>query len=57
MECKHEQIRCTNCVKYCLKCGAELPKDFVPGKAVESAETPVKAQETAKKPTRKKVTK
>lgn len=56
MDCKHEQIMCRNCVKICLKCGAELPADFDPSKAKEAAETPVKAQETAKKTTtRKKV--
>ena len=60
MECKHEQIMCRNCVKICLKCGAELPADFGTDKpapkATEAAETPVKAKETAKKPTtRKKV--
>lgn len=60
MGCTHDAIRCTNCVKYCLKCGAELPPDFIPGKntpeAPEAAETPVKAEKTAKKTTRKKVT-
>ena len=60
MECKHEQIMCRNCVKICLKCGKELPADFGTDKPApketEAAETPVKAKETAKKPTtRKKV--
>jgi len=54
VECKHEQIMCRNCVKICLKCGAELPADFDPSKAKEAAETPVKAQKTT---SRKKVTK
>ena len=54
VECKHEQIMCRNCVKICLKCGAELPKDFIPGKAQEAVETPVKGE---KKTTRKKVAK
>lgn len=61
MACLHEEIRCTNCVKYCLKCGAELPSDFIPGKhidpPVEAAETPVKAEKTAKRKTTKKVVK
>ena len=61
MECKHEEIMCRNCVKICLKCGKELPADFgtnkpVP-KAKEAAETPVNGEKTAKKTTRKKVTK
>ena len=58
MECKHEQIMCRNCVKICLKCGAELPADFGTDKpapvAEKAAETPVKAQKTT---SRKKVTK
>ena len=58
MTCNHEQIMCRNCVKICLKCGAELPTDFYPGKQPEAAETPVKAEKTAtKKTTRKKVQK
>ena len=47
MDCNHDEIKCVNCVKYCLKCGAELPKDFIPGKAPEAAEMPVKAEKTA----------
>ena len=54
MDCKHESYKCVNCVKTCLICGAELPKDFIPGKAPEAAETPEKA---VKKQTRKKVAK
>ena len=47
MNCKHEQYMCRNCVKICLKCGAELPADFGTDK---------QAQEPAKKTTtRKKV--
>lgn len=58
MECKHEEIMCRNCVKICLKCGAQLPSGFIPGKAEETAETPVKDEKTtAKKTTRKKVAK
>ena len=61
MECKHEEIMCRNCVKICLKCGKELPADFGTDKpapkATEAEETPVKAKETAKKTTRRKVTK
>ena len=58
MDCKHEQIMCRNCVKICLKCGKELPADFGTDKpaptAEKAAETPVKAQETAKKTTTRK---
>ena len=54
MECTHDAIRCTNCVKFCLKCGKELPADFIPGKHTQTAETPVNGQETPKKATRKK---
>lgn len=51
--CLHEKIKCVNCVKTCLNCGAVLPTDFIPGKPVKAAETPEKPQE--KKTTRKKV--
>ena len=54
MACNHEQIMSVNCVLYCIKCGAELPKDFVPVKVAEAAETPTEGQ---KKRTRKKVEK
>ena len=58
MECLHEQIKSVNCVKICLKCGATLPADFIPGKVPEAAETPVESVKSAKKTaTRKKVTK
>ena len=52
MECKHERIMCRNCVKICLDCGAELPKDFYPHKVEEVAEQPT---EPKTKRTRKKV--
>ena len=55
MACTHDEIKCVNCVKTCLKCGAELPADFVPGKpapvADKAAETP---ENGMKKRTRKK---
>ena len=54
MACKHEQIKCVNCVKSCLICGEILPADFLPGKspkAEKAAETPEKA---AKKTTSRK---
>lgn len=44
MACKHEQIKCVNCEKYCLICGEKLPADFKPGKSKpkeeKAAETP-----------------
>ena len=56
MACTHDEIRNTNCVKYCLKCGVKLPADFIPGKSTpepeQAEETPEKGQ---KKRTRKKV--
>ena len=59
MDCKHEQIRSTNCALFCMKCGAELPADFLTGKnspkAADAAETPVKQETAPKKTTRKKV--
>ena len=53
MDCKHEQIMCSNCVKICLKCGKELPADFGTDKPApvekKAEETPVKAQKTTRK--------
>lgn len=50
MACTHEEIKCVNCVKYCLKCGAELPAGFVPGKHTpapdKAAETPENGRKT-----------
>lgn len=58
MACTHEQIKCVNCVKYCLKCGEKLPEDFVPGKSTsaheKAAESPEKGQKTATKRTSRK---
>ena len=31
MECNHEQVRCTNGVFYCLKCGKEVPNPYMAG--------------------------
>ena len=28
MDCNHEQVRCTNNVFYCLKCGIEVPSPY-----------------------------
>ena len=59
MGCTHERIKSVNCVIYCAECGEKLPEDFLtkknPHKAEKAAETPVEAQETAPKKTRKKV--
>ena len=32
MNCKHEQLRFTNNVFFCLKCGAEVPPPYQVGK-------------------------
>ena len=50
MNCKHEQIRCTNNVFFCLKCGAELPRDFKVEKDTTKAAKP---SEGAKKPVKR----
>ena len=50
MNCKHEQIRCTNNVFFCLKCGAELPRDFKVEKDTPKAAKP---SEGAKKPVKR----
>lgn len=58
MACTHEAIKCVNCVKYCLKCGVELPADFIPGKytpaPAQAVESPEKGQKTATKRTSRK---
>ena len=55
MTCTHERIKSVNCRIFCVLCGAELPAEYLTGKthSVEQ-EQPEKAQETAKKPTRKR---
>lgn len=54
MACKHEQIKCVNCVKSCLICGEILPADFLPGKSKpkeeKAAETPENDVKTEAKP-------
>ena len=56
MACNHESIRCTNGVKYCLKCGEKLPNDFIPGKITPAQDKAVESPENSvKKRARKKV--
>lgn len=59
MACTHEQIKCVNCVKYCITCGVKLPEDYKPGKDApaqdKAVKTPEKGEKTATKRTRKKV--
>ena len=57
MDCKHERIKSENCVISCIDCGTILPIDYLVAKdrVQKPAETPVEAQETAPKKTRKKV--
>ena len=54
MGCAHDKIRCTNGVKYCLACGCELPRDYLPGKPAQAAIQPEKAEKTATKRTSRK---
>ena len=58
MACTHERIKCVNCVKYCIVCGAELPADFTQGKDAhkkdEAVKTPENGQKTATKRTSRK---
>ena len=59
MKCEHKRIMSVNCVIKCAECGEILPIDYLVGKSriaeQKAAETPVEAQETAPKKTRKKV--
>ena len=46
MDCRHQRIRCTNNVFYCLDCGAQVADPYQP----REPETPEeKPDETAKK--------
>ena len=45
MACKHELIKCTNCVKSCIICGEILPADFLPGKTKPKADKAAEAPE------------
>ena len=46
MACTHDAIKSVNCVFYCLKCGAQLPKNT--GEKEKPAETPKKAAKRRK---------
>ncbi len=55
MGCTHDRIKSVNCRIFCVLCGAELPAEYLTGKTHSAEqEQPAKAQETAKKPTRKR---
>ena len=58
MACTHNEIKCVNCVKICLKCGEKLPPDFVPGKGTpapnKAVKSPEKSEKTATKRTSRK---
>jgi len=57
MACNHERIKSVNCRIFCVLCGAELPAEYLTGKTYNGEhEQPEKAQETAKKPARKRKT-
>lgn len=54
MNCKHEQLRCTNNVFFCLKCGAEVPSPYQASKNQSGAGKPAEATKKPVKRTRKK---
>lgn len=54
MNCKHEQVRCTNNVFFCLKCGAEVPSPYQAGKNSSGAGKPADGPKKPVKRTRKK---
>lgn len=55
MACTHERIKSVNCRIFCVLCGTELPTEYLTGKTYSGEqEQPEKAQETAKKTTRKR---
>lgn len=59
MACKHEYVKCVNCVKYCMICGEKLPDDFFQKKAKKekAAETPAAPEAPAVEPESKEATK
>ena len=52
MACTHDAIKSVNCVFYCLKCGAQLPDNWLEykntGEKEKPAETPKKAAKRRK---------
>lgn len=50
MECNHDRLKSVNGRIYCCICGTEFPLERLTGKQ----EKPEKAQETEKKPVRKR---
>ena len=42
MNCTHEQLRCTNGVFYCLKCGQEIPNPYEAKEEKPEEKKPVK---------------
>lgn len=49
MDCKHEKIRCTNCVKFCMICGQKLPDCAQPIPSTGEEEKAVEPQKTGRK--------
>ena len=54
MICKHERLRCTNNVFFCLKCGAEVPSPYEVKKNTPENENGSEAPKRAVKRTTKK---
>jgi hypothetical protein len=54
MDCRHEQLRCTDNRFFCLICGAEIADPFVVKEDTDRAEKPAEAP---KKPVKRKARK
>lgn len=54
MGCKHERVRCTDGIFYCLLCGAKIDYPPMVEEIPEADEKPI---ETAKKPRKRNVKK
>lgn len=54
MDCKHEHLRCTNNVFFCLDCGAEVPNPYKADKQAGQKEAP---SEGPQKPVKRKTKK
>ena len=54
MACNHPQIMSKNCALFCVKCGAELPADYLTGKNTTKEEKAPEAPKKANKRTSKR---
>ena len=54
MTCTHDAIKSVNCVFYCLKCGAQLPDNWLEYKNTGEKEKPAETPKNGRKRKAKK---